>query len=177
MIFAGAPAFAEEGVYRPTRYALAAQVGNSYSTDAAVAWFLATGAVLIDYERLAPHPAPDELAFKLEGSAGIATAPERRAVLSVDMLANYSLDALGVAGVTPYIEAGIGLIYTDFRRDGQGLRFNFNPVAGAGYLFRDEQGTDRAFAAVRFHHISNGGTNRHNTGINSALFMAGVLFR
>lgn len=168
---------ADAGAYRPTRYALGAGAGNSYHPDGGAAWFLGTAAVLLDYERIAPHLAPDALAMKFEASAGLATVPQPRGTLSANMLANYTLENCCGGHTVPYVEAGIGLIFTDFRRNGQGLNLNFNPVAGFGVLFRDDSGVDRAYTAIRFHHVSNGGLHKENTGVDSALWTMGVMFR
>ena len=72
-------------------------------------------------------------------------------------------------------EGGIGVIYTDFQVEGQGLRFNFNPQLGIGAEFPRES-KKPYFAALRLHHISNAGLDDENRGINSVVFMVGRFF-
>jgi hypothetical protein len=176
-VFAASTALAgEAGNYAPTRYGLGLSVGNSYTSDGGVAWFLGTAVALLDYDRAVWHRAPEPLRLKLEATAGVATQPQPKAVAAANMLALYYLEGLRMGNAVPYGEAGIGMIFTDFRRPGQGLCLNFNPVAGAGMEFRDADNQALGFVAVRMHHVSNGGLNHHNTGINSVLLTAGVFF-
>lgn len=159
----------------PTRYSLAAVAGQSYTPTNDREFLLLSTAALFDYERIWPHRAPEALRFKVEGSAGLSTAPRTRAVVSVNIFALYYLDGLRTAALRPYAEAGIGLIYTDFQEKDQGLRLNFNPQAGLGV----EIGADGAspwFAALRLHHLSNGELHRDNRGMNSLLVQIGKFF-
>ena len=126
--------------------------------------------------------APEQLRFKVEGNAGTAIAPEIRAMISIEMLALYYLDFLSGLTLTPYVEGGIGLIYTDFQvRDpdppyeSQGSRFNFNPVVGIGLEFKPDTGAP-FFGTVRLSHISNGGLHDENRGVNSVVLMVGRFF-
>ena len=94
---------------------------------------------------------------------------------SLSMLALFFLDPLATKLLRPYIEAGIGIAYTDFRVKNQGLRFNFNPQAGIGTeIDLGRRGT--WFAAVRAHHLSNGGLHKDNRGINAVVFGIGRYF-
>lgn len=159
----------------PTHYGLGANFGLSYDPDNDIDFLQLNGFVLLDYDRVWPHRAPESLRFKVEGSAGVTTAPRTRAVVSTGMLALHYLDCLAVGGLRPYAEAGIGLIYTDFQVPGQGWRINFNPQAGIGTelklgAFR------RGFIAVRAHHLSNGRLYRENRGVNSVALQAGLYF-
>lgn len=158
-----------------TRYGLGGNFGLSYDPDNDIDFFQLDGFALLDYERAWPHRAPDPLRFKVEGAAGMTTAPQTRAVVSAGFIALYYLDALTTKGLRPYTEAGIGLIYTDFQVDGQGLRLNFNPQAGIGTEL-DLGAGRRAFVAVRAHHLSNGSLYSENRGINSVVMQAGVMF-
>jgi hypothetical protein len=160
----------------PPWYAAGIAVGNSYTPDAEVAWVLLTGAAVYDYETVMGHAAPLPLRFKFEGSVGAATVPHPRFTAAADILALHFLDFLSTATVRPYVEGGVGLIYTDFQRREQGFRVNFNPVGGIGALFTDREGGPAAFAAVRFHHYSNGNLHEDNRGMSSLLLMAGLAF-
>lgn len=159
----------------PTRYGLLGNLGLSYDPDNDIDFLQLGGVVLLDYERVWPHQAPDPLRFKVEGVAGITTAPRTRAVVSAGILALYYLDSLAARGLRPYVEAGIGLIYTDFQVEGQGLRLNFNPQAGIGTEL-DLGAGRRGFVAVRAHHLSNGRLYHENRGVNSVAMQTGLLF-
>jgi hypothetical protein len=159
----------------PTRYSLAAVAGQSYTPSNDREFLLLSMAALFDYERIWPHRAPEALRFKVEGAAGLSTAPRTRVVVSANIFALYYLEGLRTAALRPYAEAGIGLIYTGFQEKDQGLRMNFNPQAGLGV----EIGAEREspwFAALRLHHLSNGELHRDNRGMNSLMVKIGKFF-
>lgn len=158
----------EEAV--PDRFGGAVVFGHAYDPEA-IDFVLLSGVALFDYDRIWPHLAPEALRFKVEGSLGGTVESSKRGIASVNMLAFYYLDRLRTTALRPYAEAGIGLIYTDFRVSGQGLRINFNPQAGIGM----ELG-EHGFAAFRLHHLSNGDLYRDNRGINSVLLQVGRYF-
>jgi hypothetical protein len=148
-------------------------VGTAYDPET-IPFILATGFVLLDYDRVVWHRAPDPLRLKLEGSVGTSLGESDGIIASVGALASFILD-IGSATVFPYGEAGIGFIYTDFRVAGQGSKFNFNPQAGLGLEFR-ESGRPRGWLALRVHHLSNSDLDDENRGINSVLLQAGTMF-
>lgn len=173
LLVAGRASAADEPV--PTRYSLAAVAGQSYSPTNDREFLLLSAAALFDYERVWPHRAPEALRFKVEGAAGLSTAPRTRGLVSGNIFALYYLDGLRTATLRPYAEAGIGLIYTDFQEKDQGLRLNFNPQAGFGV----EIGADGAspwLVALRLHHLSNGELHRDNRGMNSLMVQIGKFF-
>jgi len=156
----------------PTRAGLAVSCGVSYEPSG-VDFCLLTGILLFDYDRVWPHRAPESLRFRVEYSLGAITEPQTRLMTSANMIAQFYYPGTSASRVRPYIGGGIGIIYTDFKIEGQGLKFNFNPLLGAGVEF----GTDPAlFIDVRLHHISNGGLDDENTGVNSVQFMLGHYF-
>lgn len=169
------PALGEETAHVPTRYGVALAVGNDYTPNSDIGLALVYGFAQFDYDAVWPHRAPDPLRFKVEASAGLTTWPFRRAVTSAGIMAQYYLDSLATDSLRPYAEAGIHAIYTDFRVEGQGLRFNFNPQAGIGTDILRDNGPD-LFIGLRAHHISNAGLDNDNTGINSLLLMFGIYF-
>jgi hypothetical protein len=79
--------------------------------------------------------------------------------------------------VSPYVEAGAGPGYLDFRTREQGHRgFNFLDQGGFGVIVRE----DGVFAQVgyRYMHISHGGTrDGPNKGIDSHIVLFGFGFR
>jgi hypothetical protein len=134
-------------------------------------FFLASWQALYDYEAIWPHEAPDALGIRFEGNLGAATGTEfsgARLMASGNVLAVYDLAPFGTPKFAPYVEAGVGLIYTDFQRKGQGLRMNFNPVAGIGIRMGSR------FLTLRLHHLSNGGLDDDNRGINSVILGFGI---
>ncbi len=162
----------------PFRYGMAVSLGHSAflpeDQNYGMAMFTFIG--LFDYDRIWPHNAPDPLRFKVELTGGSTTWPDApRAIVSAKMLALYYLESLRSEWAIPYVEAGIGGIYTDFQVDGQGSRINFNPVAGIGVEFLSTSGPS-FFTSLRLHHLSNAHLLPHNQGLNSAFMMFGMYF-
>ncbi|MBA4417532.1 MAG: acyloxyacyl hydrolase [Syntrophus sp. (in: bacteria)] len=177
VMFCQGHAFAQEKTtkYAPNRYGMGISIGNSYGPENDITFTLLSGFALFDYEKIWGHKVPEALRFKVEGSIGNTTRPDKKLMTSMNIFALYYIKALAFKSVRPYIEGGIGIIYTDFQVEGQGLRFNFNPQAGIGAEFNI--GADATFfAALRAHHISNGGLNHDNTGINSVTLTLGRFF-
>ena len=157
-----------------TRYGVGLLLGSAYDPDS-FGLVIFQGQLLLDYERISWHAAPPPLRLKFEVNAGMTTDGRQRGLLAVNALALYYLEPYRSGRWTPYVEGGIGLIYTDFQVRGQGLRFNFNPQAGIGAEYA--LGDNRALTAgVRVHHVSNGHTYQENRGINSVLLTFGYLF-
>ena len=158
----------------PTRVGFALSYGNSFHPDNNIGFILANYLIMFDYDKVWPHAAPENLRFKLEFSLGSTTTPENRPMGSAVMMALYYLDFLDSAAVRPYIEGGVGLIYTGFRVEGQGSRLNFNPKAGIGLEF--PIGTESLFTSLRWEHVSNAYLNDDNTSIDSVVLMFGAYF-
>jgi len=94
---------------------------------------------------------------------------------SASIFALYYLDRIAKGSFRPYVEGGIGGIYTEWKVDGQGSHLNFNPQLGIGTEF--SVGTDATYlAALRLHHISNAGLKEDNRGANSIVFVIGRFF-
>lgn len=157
------------------RYLMATIIGNSYSPGNDLSIYQLSAAALYDYDHVWPHKAPEPLRFKVELNAGVANYEHNRAIASANMLALYFIEPLTTITLTPYIEAGIGLIYTDYQIKDQGLRINFNPQVGVGTEIHLGNGTTY-FIATRLHHISNGGLLHDNRGINSVMLQLGKFF-
>ncbi len=169
---AGACAEDLERAHGPDRYGFSVMYGNTYTPRNDIGLALASAFGLFDYGKVWHHPAPEALRFKLECAVGSATGSESGMVASAGILALYYLDRFAKGAFRPYVEAGIGGIYTEFRVKGQGLYFNFNPQAGIGTEIRS--GSTTYLAAIRLHHISNGGLDHENRGINSVMFVIGI---
>lgn len=158
----------------PTRFGFALSYGNTFHPDNKIGFILANYLVMLDYDKIWPHSAPENLRFKVECSLGSTTTPENWVMASAGVLALYYLDFLDSESVRPYIEGGIGLIYTGFRVEGQGSRLNFNPKAGFGFEF--PIGRESLFTSLRWDHLSNAYLNRDNTSVDSVILMFGVYF-
>ncbi|MCG6878914.1 MAG: acyloxyacyl hydrolase [Deltaproteobacteria bacterium] len=158
----------------PTRFGFGLSYGNSFHPDSKIGFILANYLVMFDYDKIWPHSAPENLRFKLEFSLGSTTTPENWPMGSAAMMALYYLDFLDSEAVRPYIEGGIGLIYTGFRVEGQGSRLNFNPKAGFGFEF--PIGRESLFTSLRWDHLSNAYLNEDNTSIDSVVLMFGAYF-
>jgi hypothetical protein len=154
----------------PHETALGLYAGRAYDWSD-LYFFLASWQALYDYETIWGHRAPEGLGIRLEADLGVAAGTEfsgERVVASGNLLAVYEFGAPQRSRLVPYVEAGVGLIYTDFQREGQAYRVNFNPVAGFGIRNRT------TFLVLRLHHLSNGGLNDDNRGINSVVLGFGV---
>ena len=159
----------------PTRYGIAAVLGNTFDPDDDINFVQLSGFVMYDYDKIWRHWAPEPLRFKVEGTAGLTTTPRTRGMASIGMMALYYLEFISSHRLNPYIEGGIGVIYTGFQVDGQGSRFNFNPQIGIGTEIQVDSGPP-FFGAVRLSHISNAGLHDDNRGVNSVLIMIGRFF-
>ncbi|MCF8045881.1 MAG: acyloxyacyl hydrolase [Desulfarculaceae bacterium] len=157
------------------RYAAALMQGFSYTPDSDLRFTMASFSAQLDYEDVFPQKAPETLKFKVELSGGASTEPSGKFMGSVNMFAVKYLDPLSRPGIRVFCEGGIGLIYQDFRVEGQGLRYNFNPQLGIGAEFERPRGND-LFSILRLHHVSNADLHEDNTGINSVVLVFGRYF-
>ncbi len=178
MVWTGeASAFGEKKTDKTTepRYGLGISLGLGYDPSDARNFMGLTGIALYDYEAIWPHRAPDQLRFKLEGSLGgtICSGPDFFA--SAGFLALYYFDGLSTSLLQPYIEGGVGLIFTEHKVKGQGSRINFNPQAGLGMDISPETGPD-FWVSLRLHHLSNAGLKKDNRGVNSLVLQGGKFF-
>lgn len=165
------PVYAQD---EPTRYGTALLVGNVYDPDN-ISLAMVQGQMLLDYDRIFWHAAPESLRLKLEVNGGLTSDGDQRALLSLNMLALNYLNGFRIGRWLPYVEAGIGAIYTDFKVQGQGARINFNPQLGVGLESPLPTG-GTVTMGVRLHHISNSNLLKENRGVNSVLLMIGYLF-
>jgi lipid A 3-O-deacylase len=163
------PAFAQQST---PRYGIALLTGQAFDPDH-FGLLILQGNVKLPYDQVFWHNARDSLFFQGELNFGLTIDGRERTLAAVNMMAVQYLQAWTYNSLTPYIEGGIGLIYTDFKIEGQGLRFNLNPQIGAGVEFTLERGRLLRIG-VRLHHLSNGGLHRDNRGMNSVLLQVGT---
>ena len=159
----------------PTRYGLAAVLGKTFDPVDNIYFTQLSGFIMWDYDKVWHHWAPDPLRFKVEGTAGLTVSPNIRAMVSAGMLALYYLEFIASDRLLPYLEGGIGIVYTDYQVEGQGSRFNFNPQIGIGAEFPVDSGAP-FFTALRLSHISNAELHDENRGVNSIVWMLGRFF-
>ena len=159
----------------PTRYGLAAVLGKTFDPVNDIYFTQLSGFIMWDYDKIWHHWAPEPLRFKVEGTAGLTVSPKTRAMASVGMMALYYLEFISSDRLVPYLEGGIGVVYTDFQVENQGSRLNFNPQIGIGVEFERDSGPP-VFGAVRLSHISNAGLDHDNRGVNSVVLMIGRYF-
>jgi lipid A 3-O-deacylase len=157
------------------RYGLALEGANTYDPGHDISFFLVSVFALYDYGKVWHSEHPKEQCFKVEASVGASTRPHVRTVASAEMLALRFLDFMSTTQARPFFEAGIGIIYTDFRVPGQGLRVNFNPKLGFGAEFPQKSGSN-LFMSLRLHHLSNGNLYHENRGMNSIGVQVGSFF-
>ncbi|MFC1840349.1 acyloxyacyl hydrolase [Thermodesulfobacteriota bacterium] len=165
----------KDNEYTPTRYGISVTAGNTYDPTNNVGFYMMSGLILYDYEKIWKHRAPDGLRFKVEGSIGATNDRKTRLVSSMNIFALHYLDLFENQTFRPYVEAGIGAIYTDFQIKGQGSRINFNPQLGVGTEIKLNP-DNTFFFTLRLHHISNGDLDDENRGINSVMCMLGYFF-
>jgi hypothetical protein len=75
----------------------------------------------------------------------------------------------------PYIEGGVGVMYTDLRGYNLGGHFSFTENAGIGasYFFTDKLAMN---VSAKYRHVSNANLYEDNAGLDSALFMVGLSY-
>lgn len=159
----------------PDRYGLTVNIGNTYDPSGGIGFIMPTGFALFDYDKIWPHAAPEALRFKVEVGAGSTWTKDKDFMASASMFALYYLDRFAKGSFRPYVEGGIGGIYTEWKVENQGSHINFNPQLGIGAEFSFDSATTY-LAALRLHHISNAGLKEDNRGVNSIVFVIGRFF-
>ena len=157
-----------------SRFGFALSYGNSIHPDNDIGFLMANYVAIFDYDKIWQHSVPEALRFKLELSLGSTTTPKQWIMASTGMMALYYLDPLSTSWFRPYVEAGIGIIYTGFRVEGQGSHLNFNPRAGIGAEF--PLGEEILFTSLRWDHLSNAGLHEDNVSVDSVILMFGAYF-
>jgi hypothetical protein len=159
----------------PERASGALSLTSSYDPNFNISCLLASASAWYDHGILWDQRRSGSKVFKLEGVVGSMVRPELRGVASVNMMSLYYPAFAESGRFRPYLEAGIGAIFTDHRVERQAYRFNFNPQLGIGTEAKLESGST-LFVAMRLHHISNGSLSHDNQGVNSLLFQIGRFF-
>ncbi len=153
------------------RAGIGAMAGLAYDPKSARDFVGVNAFLLFDYDRIWGHPAPDSLKFKTELSIGSSLETEDL-ILSAGIEALLYLDKLETQRFRPYVEAGIGIAYTDYKVDGQGSNLNFNPRAGIGTEIKIK-GNPPIFCCLRLWHLSNANLHSDNRGSNAVVLLIG----
>jgi len=124
---------------------------------------------LFDRDPFFPYKPAPWLKWVLELQSGLTVHQPKRFLASAGMLVRAQIGFS--PWLTGYTVAGIGIIYTDFQVQGQGLRINFNPQLGVGVDIYEKM-----YLQFRWNHISNGGIHDNNTGVNHWVLLSGVYF-
>jgi len=129
----------------------------------------------IDVTRQPEHPAwyKGSLAFRLEGVFSVNFEPRTGVAAGANLLLRYQL--LPWSSVTPYLEAGAGLLALQYHLADQDDGFAFTPQAGIGMCTRLGPRTS-IDTGVRFHHASNAYTHEPNGGLDSVQFRLGLAY-
>lgn len=160
----------------PDQYGVSAEYGHTFDPDDRdLTFLLARFFAIYDYGTVWRQDRPKALRFKVEGAIGSTLTPESDLIASANMLALYYPGRLSQRTFRPYFEAGIGVIFTQFRVEGQAYHFNFNPLLGIGCELPQPNGRN-PFAAIRLHHLSNAGLDSDNRGVNSVVLQVGRYF-
>jgi hypothetical protein len=72
--------------------------------------------------------------------------------------------------IRPFFELGVGLVHNNASIEGQGTEVNFLSYGGTGlrFMLGEKASID---AGVRVRHISNGGLDQNNSGLNNFMLM------
>ncbi len=174
--FAGPVNAQEKGILASAeKIGMSCMYGMAYDPEDAHDFVLVNGFLLFDYEFIWRHVSPDNLKFKVDFSIGSTIEEENDLLISSGFQALYYLEKFETQRFKPYFEAGIGLIYTDYKVVGQGMHLNFNPRAGMGVELKQNYHS-QLFFGLRFWHMSNGSLNSENRGSNAVLFVVGSFF-
>lgn len=163
--------------YAPTLTGASVNLGYTYDPSDGTCFAQASLFRVWDYDRIWKHKAPEMLRFKVEGSFGAARwdGSHCRIITSVNIFAMLYLKRFFTSSFRPFVEAGIGGIYTDYKVTGQDYRINFNPQAGIGLEF-DTNNNATWFTTLRLHHLSNANIGETNRGQNSVVLLIGQYF-
>ncbi len=155
------------------RYWLAFEGGGTYIGDR-VQFVLASLLVNLDAaEAQGNLPSLDPWHFRLEVSSGLKVNHPFGIMASTVVFAQRHLRLLDADMVHPFVEGGMGLIYTEYRVRHQPLHLDFNPNMGFGCDI-GPAGSPITTVSIRWHHVSNANIRSPNNGVNSVVLVVGI---
>ena len=122
-----------------------------------------------------------------EGSFEIGTEPFVSVITSLKRKSAKGSNEFGLAlpiltyyfnlesNLSPYVTAGLGVMYKDLRGYNLGGKFTFMETAGVGlsYFFNEQIALSGEW---RYRHMSNASIYKENSGLNSSIFLAGLTY-
>jgi len=113
------------------------------------------------------------LEFVVEPLMNLVINPGTNAEVGCSLFLRYS-DKI-TSRIAPYVEGGLGMIYTTQHTHEQGTQYNFISQAGLGLqLFLNKHVA--LTGGYRFRHLSNAGLDTPNRGINNHFGLVGVKY-
>ena len=109
----------------------------------------------------------------LELPVSLVVSPDVSSMVGVNFLACYTFTA--VQQWQPYLFGGGGPVYSFADIQGMGADWNGNYQFGIGVQY-DLETTHRLLFEMRYHHISNAGTEEPNEPLNSLKLLIGLTF-
>jgi len=109
----------------------------------------------------------------VEAPISYVASPDNSAMVALNFLAVYTFTADQL--YQPYVFGGGGPVYSFADIPGMGSELNGNYQFGLGLKYQWQEDHDLLFE-VRYHHISNGGSEEPNDPLNSLKFRVGVTF-
>lgn len=100
-------------------------------------------------------------------------SPDSSAMVAINFLAVYTFTSDQL--YQPYVLGGGGPVYSFADIPGMGSELNGNYQFGVGLKYQWQTNHDLLFE-IRYHHISNGGSEEPNDPLNSLKFRLGVTF-
>jgi len=100
-------------------------------------------------------------------------APDANIELGVNFLAKYIFPLGGK--IKPYIKGGLGFLYMSQHTREQSTQYNFLPQVGVGcsYFINEEKALSFEY---RYRHLSNASFKSPNSGIDSTIYLVGMVF-
>ncbi len=109
----------------------------------------------------------------LEVPISVVVSPELSSMVGINFLAAYTFTA--GSRWQPYLFVGGGPVYSFADIPGMGAEFNGNYQFGIGFRC-DWNSENQVLAELRYHHISNGGSEEPNDPLNSLKVLLGISF-
>ena len=100
-------------------------------------------------------------------------SPDTSSMIGMNFLACYTFTASNA--VHPYLFGGGGPVYSFADVPGMGAELNGNYQFGIGMEYEMDQSYNLLFE-LRYHHISNGGSEEPNDPLNSGKVLVGITF-
>jgi len=113
------------------------------------------------------------LEFVVEPLVNLVINPDTNAEVGCSLFLRYS-DKI-TARIAPYIEGGVGMIYTTQHTHEQGTQYNFISQAGIGIQFFLNKHVALT-GGYRFRHLSNADLDKQNQGIDHHFGLVGVRY-